>query len=185
MADYFTLDPYYERYELGVVAMEYKTVYGRPTEPTAIALAACAIGLLVALGFIYFRTRSAVLSDTAIVWLLGIGIGVPLFAVSMGWRLWLYLRTRHKLRKLRLTGILLNGILLGFEIIQIRYRSSFNRSPDPLPFAQVIYQFTTLDNQQLRGEQRRVLYEDWKRPIPTAGTPIRVLYADPETYVML
>ncbi|MBX3081467.1 MAG: hypothetical protein KF716_07500 [Anaerolineae bacterium] len=188
MAEYFTLDPYYERYELGIVQMEYKTVYGRPIEPNAVLLATCVVGLIFGLLFVYFIQQKQTISANAVGWILGGTTFVPLLVIALGWRMWLWLRTRNKVRKLRRVGILLDGMLLSFEIIRPITPRRFAYkiyAPDPPPYAKVAYQFTTPSNQQLHGEQRRLLFTDWKRPIPSQGTPIRVLYADPETYVML
>lgn len=196
MADFFTLNPRYERYELGVYPLEYQTVYGAKrwrlggTSLRALLLVLMIAVLLKANSMNSGRRAfSPVLADQII---LIISAGAVLLAGGAEVENLFHTLNSNK----RYQNLVSNGILIDGQITRIQVQEAKAYVRDKYPpfqlrelrdtyYIHVVYTFTSPDQQVISGEQTRARNDLRDKPLPPVGTPIRVLYADDNTHVML
>jgi hypothetical protein len=196
MADFFTLNPRYERYELGVYPLEYQTVYGAKRWR---------------LGGTAFRTLLVILLIASIVKLESMKKVRPLFTPELADQIILIISAGavllaggaevenffHTLKSnKRYQNLVSNGILIDGQITRIQVQEAKAYVRDKYPpfqlrelrdtyYIRVVYTFVSPDQQVISGEQTRARNDLRDKPLPPVRTPIRVLYADDNTHVML
>lgn len=211
MADsspYFHLNPRYSRYELGVVELDRRSVMpivkARPsplltfrTKPDlammllyfgALMLIVCPLSLLINGGFPAFRRFDLFdhAGEIALVCLLGI---VAAYFVSLPQRRrqqWIY-RRLEKTRRL-IDGTLIEAAWRSEDFTYYQFERSYGwRERQYIETVLVArYQFVSPSSGQLLKGSTEWERRDLKgKPLPPPGTPIRVLYADDETHMML
>jgi hypothetical protein len=208
MAEYFTLDPAYEQYEVGVTELNFGTVFNKGSLShfssihffVTIGLLSIAIVFVAAQAYISGKLRPGNRSDDIILIILcAIFGGFVLITVR---QFIVFLRTQNKLNHLLTAGSLIEGTIVNFAV---NTKPAYWRGEMPTKYYKVDYAFTTPDLQHLHGTQIKMIKETESIPrnpnqirtinamgedetpywVPAQGTSIRVLYADPETYVML
>jgi hypothetical protein len=194
MTDLFTLNPRYERYELGVYPLEYETVYGIERHPLGRTLVSATFMMLMYTVLAkYDMAISGRASDSTLN--LALIIALVIYAIwVIPTEIFTLLRTmKVKKSYARLIG---SGILIEGQVYEIRireqrvnYLESWLKKPanKGLYFVDFIYKFTSPEQRVVYGVQTVVrVYQDlYNQPPPPDGTPIRVLYADDNTHVML
>lgn len=208
MAEYFTLDPRYKHYEYGGVKLAFKTVYNEDylNQSNSPWLVVNALMLGAALIIILARAVSVGRGSGQVgLFVVGICIGLGLILYVI-FRIWMHNRqVRRRLERLQNAGVLLDGTLLRCSL---ETKLPQWRGESLQKYLRASYQFTAPNQQKKHGTQIRMLDtmslklppstpvrymtmnemrvdDPIKASLPTRGTPIRVLYADPETYVML
>ena len=212
MAEYFTLDPTYEHYEFGDVKLAFRTVYneGNLGRFYSYGFVVSAIALVFAVSILPVQGISAGQrsgqSGVFVVWL-SIEVSLIVYAI---FRIWAHFRRiQSKLEYLQKTGVLIEGTLLSCTL---NTKPAYWRGDIEKRYLTVNYHFMAPDQRSRYGRQIRILDQMWGKEssppgtpvrykwahelainqadtalpsLPARGTPIRVLYADPETYVML
>ncbi|MBX3081468.1 MAG: hypothetical protein KF716_07505 [Anaerolineae bacterium] len=209
MAEYFTLDPRYKHYEYGGVKLAFKTVYNEAYLERFDIFNLSFLALVAGVTFISFAQLDSSAGQKLNIFT--IGIGVVFIAITFGiiMKISRYVETLNKVKRLQYAGTLIDGTLISCVR---NTKHPYWRGDTMRKYLSVRYEFTAPDQQHLLGTQIRILDEMWGKvpaspgtPVryrwthelainqPTTGTflfqpkgtPIRVLYADPETYVML
>ncbi len=194
MTDFFTLNPRYERYELGVYPLEYQTVYGaeRLKVGSALLKGFLFIVMMTAL-FKYASIQSLrfpinpTLADGIILIIAGATALLACTTEIINFFHGLRMNKRYDL--LIKNGVLLSGTIKNIYVKEQRfyYRDKNFQMKEyrGTYYIVVIYTFTTPDQRTITGEQIRIREDLRDKPLPPDGTPIRVLYADDNTHVML
>jgi len=194
MTDFFTLNPRYERYELGVYPLEYQTVYGAERSPLGATLlkGLFLVGMMTALlkwasiQSLRFPINPT-LADGII--LIIAGATALLACTTEIINFFHSLRMNKRYEQLVKTGVILNGTIANIRIKEQRfsYRDKDFQMKEyrGTYYIVVTYTFKTPDQRMISGEQIRIREDLRDRPLPPIGTPIRVLYADDHTHVML
>ena len=189
MTDFFTLNPRYERYELGVYPLEPRTVQNINIHPAGnIRYVVVGIAVLILIliisdssnnsgEYIAYRTASGFIEILVkLVFISTVILGPIGLIISRC--------TNKRYKQLTTKGVLLNGTISAIYNEDVRYwtRSGWVRAPN---YIFVTYSFTSPNGNTLSGEQMRIRDDLRDKLLPPVGTPIRVLYADEDTYVML
>ncbi|MBA3870941.1 MAG: hypothetical protein H0X30_17500 [Anaerolineae bacterium] len=189
MTDFFTLNPRYERYELGVYPLEPRTVQGYnipilKLAPLITLFIVAALMLFIVLDATK-GSRQHIDADTGVI-VITVAVKIGLIAlVTVGpFSLIFSVRTNKRYKQLTTKGVLLNGTISAIYNEDVRYwtRSGEARGPN---YIFVTYSFTSPNGHTLSGEQMRARDDLRDKPLLPVGTAIRVLYADDDTHVML
>ncbi len=194
MNDFFTLNPRYERYELGVYPLEYETVYGaeRLKLGSALLKGFFLILMMTAL-FKYASIKSlrfpmdSTVADSIIL-IIAVGTAILAFTTEII-NFFHGLKMNKRYEQLVKSGMLLDGTIANIRVKEQRfsYRDKDFQMKEyrGTYYIVVTYTFTTPDQCLISAEQIRVRNDLRDKPLPPIGTPIRVLYTDENTHVML
>jgi hypothetical protein len=194
MSHFFTLNPRYERYELGVYPLEYKTVYGAERPLLGATLMRGTLFALFMSGLFKFASFRGVrnpinptLADGII--LITIGATAILAITTEIINFFRTLRINRRYDQLVKNGALLEGEIINIrekeKIIQYRDNLFHQRELRGTYYVVVTYRFATPERQVVTGEQVHIREDLRDKSLPPTGTPIRVLYVDYNTHVML
>ncbi len=185
----FLMNPRYSRYELGVVELEWDAVYDARFWQIGYLLLGAFFLLLftlpvLAIWWIVLDYRPDLSFSS-----MGAGFFVMLLLLSLVlasgyYALFHALRQRYvarrRFRRLRQTHRVITG-----EIIESDGALYTGYGESSAYHIMVRYQFQSPSGATLAGRQQRRREDLRGQPIPPSGTPVRVLYADDDVYVML
>ncbi len=194
MTDFFTLNPRYKRYELGVYPLEYQTVYGVQRHRFGRTLVTA---ILLILMYTTLTKYDMGFTGRASDLLPNMLLIISLFVCAI----WVIPTEIFSLiRTVRINKsyarLVHSGILIDGQIYEIRIReqkvsfleSWLNKSPTKgFYFVVFIYRFNSPEQKVVYGKQTvvRVYQNLIEQPLPLDGTAIRILYTDDNIHVML
>lgn len=185
----FLMNPNYARYEIGAVDLQWDAVY----DARFWRMGHLAVGAILLLAFTLPFVAALSIVVSTLEDLTERGMHVPFFAllIIMGglllsgyYALFHALRRRNaarrRFRALQETHQLVQGKLVdcsGSTEAGLGIQSGFYVYTD--------YRFYSPTGKTLTGQQKKRRDDLHKQALPTPGTPVRVLYADDDAYVML
>ncbi len=196
VSDFFLLNPRYENYDLGMYALEFQTVYG-DTHARLGSATGRAILFSVLMTFVLKlgSLRGGQLFTPEVVDQLIKIVIVGAFALAIGGEaiaLFHTVQANRRYQKLIKNGKLLTGQLIKAEAKETEvyhYPRFYPLVPkvqlSGTYFIEVRYQLISPDQLKLYGTQTMTREDFRDKPMPVAGTPVRVLYADETTHIML
>ena len=188
MIEFFTLNSRYERYELGVYPLEYRTVYGAERFRVGGALARVFFMSVLTIISVKLLNFAPVIEDKLIIVILSASVFIALSTEIDNVIHWSGSNKRYAL--LTQSGVLVDGIIANISVKEDRghyYDSkSFEmREYRGTYYIVVSYAFMNARQRVVNGKQIREREDLRDKPLPPIGTAIRVLYADDDTHVML
>jgi hypothetical protein len=198
MTEYFTLNPRYERYELGIAELQRESffplyIYEDPSEGNHILGVVFIIGMVVIFGFF----GGPLSSDPRQFFIMFGLLAAVLVFLGIVTRV-LSTPARRRFERLKKQGVLLEGMIERpyYKLSKSTRRNKYG-SIMSITWTRTLnvgYTFVTPSGRRLTGIQSHVIDRHYNHvdelallnePVPAKDTPIRVLYLDEQTYIML
>lgn len=206
-ADYFTLNPKYERYELGIAELQRETFFPFETIAKGVDLPGGTAGILGIIGSIgIFIIIFAIGQPSKQVGFRGSFVGMVIASLVLLVVLRIVYDLARKPEERRFNRLKQQGVLTDGKVTRAWYDLEKLVEPNAMRVGSsgsirwrrtlnVSYHFRTPEGHRLTGLQSHFIDNHYGRdidrdallnePVPARDTPIRILYLDEMTYVML